>query len=403
MIRLENRAAVNSVAVDQKRLKNDLKDLKQVLFTTIGVIGIKVIGNPHMLVSVLKSGRLKHTLYHVQNDVYIVVCRDIEKTAFERFCHRVNYDLKSRYDGAISFYEAYGDDEPDPQGMILLVMKLIQANQDTFGLNDEHRTIMDELEKGRYLMFLQPKADSRTGEIVSAEALVRYRSESGSVFPPGRFIPQLEQKGLIYHVDIFMFEQTCRILKKWQGEQKLLYPISLNFSRVTLMHENLIETMNHIQQHYGVARGLIEIEITESVEMMDKKKLKRIAAQIIQNGYRLSLDDFGVSFSNISILSILKFDTLKIDRSIVEDICRNARLQVIIRTLIEMCHELDICVIAEGIETRKQMKTLHQLGCDWVQGYLIGRPVAVEVYEKVYELKKDRVMMNCIEKKQAAI
>lgn len=150
------------------------------------------------------------------------------------------------------------------------------------------------------------------------------------------------------------------------------------------MHEDLIKTMNRIQNRYGVSKEYIEIEITESVEMMDKEKLKEIGSQIAENGYRLSLDDFGVSFSNISILSILKFNTLKIDRSIVEDICQNERLQIIIKGLIEVCHMLGIEVIAEGIETKKQMKTLFYLGCDSIQGYLIGRPISEDAYEKIY-------------------
>ena len=182
-----------------------------------------------------------------------------------------------------------------------------------------------------------------------------------------------------------------------------MYPISLNFSRITLMHEDLLKTMNDIQKHYAVPRNLIEIEITESIELMDKEKLKQIGQQIEGNGYRLSLDDFGVSFSNISILSILKFNTLKIDRSIAEDICGNERLQIIIKGLIEVCHELGIDVIGEGIETRKQMNMLYQMGCDNIQGFLIGRPISVEAYENVYLSKKGKVMVNCAEKKQAVM
>lgn len=384
MISFDNRMSVNTVMTDKRNLLNDLKDLKNILFDSIGVIGIKVIGNPYKLVRILKKESMKHNFYHVQNDVYVILCKDISKEEFDSFFRKVKADLKNRYDGAVSVYDLYAQEDPQPEQMILMIMKLIQVNQDALEISEEHKEIQKELENGCYILYLQPKADSRTGIINGAEALVRYKSRNGSIFPPGRFIPQLEQRGLIYHVDIFIFEETCRILKHWQDTGRELYPISLNFSRITLMHDDLIATMNQIQERYNVPKEYIEIEITESVEMMDKEKLKEIGIQMEQNGYRLSLDDFGVSFSNLSILSILKFNTLKIDRSIVEDICKNERLQIIIKGLIEVCHTLGIEVIAEGIETKKQMKTLYYLGCDSIQGYLIGRPIAEDVYERIY-------------------
>lgn len=384
MISFENRMAVNPVMTDKRNLINDLRDLKNILFDSIGVIGIKVIGNPYKLVRTLKRESMKHSFYHIQDDVYVILCKDVPKQEFDHFFHKVKTDLKSRYDGAVSVYDLYSQEDPQPEQMILMIMKLIQVNQDALEISEEHKVILKELEDGCYIMYLQPKADSRTGIINGAEALVRYKSRNGSIFPPGRFIPQLEQKGLIYHIDIFIFEETCRILRRWQDTGHEPYPISLNFSRITLMHEDLIKTMNRIQKRYRVSKEYIEIEITESVEMMDKEKLKEIGSQIAENGYRLSLDDFGVSFSNISILSILKFNTLKVDRSIVEDICQNERLQIIIKGLIEVCHMLGIEVIAEGIETKRQMKTLFYLGCDSIQGYLIGRPIAEDAYEKIY-------------------
>lgn len=403
MIRLDNRLAVNTVITDKKNLRRDLDALKDVLFDSFGVIGIKLIGSPYFLVRILKKESIRYRFYHLQSDVYVIVCRDAERESFDIFYRKIKFELKNRYDGSISIYNLYSCDEPQPEHMIMMVLKLIQVNQDALETSTEQKTIMMELKEKRYVMYLQPKADSQTGRITGAEALVRYRSENGSIFPPIRFIPQLEQKGLIFFIDIFIFEETCRLLKRWMETDHELYPISLNFSRITLMHEDLIKTMNEIQGRHGVPRELIEIEITESVEMMDKEKLKQIGHQIEQNGYRLSLDDFGVSFSNISILSILKFDTLKIDKSIVEDICKNERLQVIIKGLIEVCHMLDIHVVAEGIETKKQMKTLFQLGCDSIQGYLIGRPVAAETYEKIYVSKKEKVMKNCLETKQIAV
>ena len=399
MIKLNNRLVLNSVITDKKRLKKDLHALRDVLFESFGVIGVRVIGSPYMLIRILEKESMRYRFYHVISDVYVIVCRDISKEKFDSFYLKVKYQLKIRYDGAVSIYNLYSCDEPQPEQMIKKVLKLIQVNQDVLEISAEQRDIMIELKKKRYIMYLQPKADSQTGRITGAEALVRYRSENGSIFPPTRFISELEQKGLIFYIDIFIFEETCRLLRHWQEIGHELYPISLNFSKVTMMHEDLIKTMNEIQERYGVPRSLLEIEITESMEMMDKEKLKQIGYQIKESGYRLSLDDFGVSFSNVSILSLLNFDTLKVDKSIIEDICRNEKLQVIIKGLIEVCHKLDIQVVAEGIETKKQMKALFQLGCNCVQGYLIGRPVSAEIFEKIYVTNKEKVVKNVSERK----
>lgn len=393
MIRLADRVAINPVVIDQKLLQDDLNELKTILFKSIGIIGIQLMGEPYSMVRILKKEGIGYRLYHLKDDIYVVFCMDYTKKKFDRFYNHIKNGLKIQYDGAVSIYQFYSMDDPEPEYLISMVLKLIQANRDILKTNEEQQKVIQEIEEGNYLMYLQPKADAITGKITGAEALVRYRSNNGSIFPPGRFISRLENKGLIYFVDMFIFEETCRMLERWKQEGQELYPISLNFSRMTLMHEDLLAAMNKIQANYDVARELIEIEITESIDMMDKDTLREIGETIEENGYRLSLDDFGVCFSNLSILYIVRFDTLKIDRSIVQDIGMNERLRVIIKGLIDTCHKLNICVIAEGVETKKQRKELNALGCDCIQGYLIGRPIDKDIFEKVHLQKgKDSVM-----------
>lgn len=376
------------MAKDLQSLRYDLHKLKQVLFHSIGIIGIRLLKNPDILMGMLYEQKMSDVLYHIQKDVYVIICRDLNQQEFQCISDGIKVTLHKRCNGAVSIYDLYSCDDPRPGQMIRMVMKLIQANQDMLELNEQHREMLRQIREGNYLIYLQPKANNGTGKIIGAEALVRYRKDDGSIFPPSHFIPQLEKEGLIYYVDLFIFEQTCRIQQRWKECGYELYPISLNFSRITLMHEDLIEMMEYRRMKYGVEARWIEIEITESVEMMDMGQLKRIANEIIAHGYRLSLDDFGVSFSNISILSLLKFDTLKIDRSIVEGICQNSRLQTIIKGLFDVCDELNIDVVAEGIEHRCQMETLLALGCNCVQGYLIGHPVEAAFYEKLYRMRK---------------
>ena len=384
MNRLVEKIFNDPVTIDQKLLQKDINALKTGLFKSIGIIGIQLIEESYSMMHILKKENINFRLYHIREDIYVVTCVNITRKKFKRFYGNLKNSLNNQYDDAVSIYQIFSNEDLDIERLISMVLGMIQANQDKLKMNTDLIKLMQEIKDGNYIVFLQPKADSATGCVIGAEALVRYRNNDGSIFPPGRFISRLEKKGLIYFVDIFVFEETCRILEKWKRQGKELYPISLNFSRMTLMHENLLDIINMIQEKYDVVRELIEIEITESVDMMDKDTLKEIGDRIKEHGYRLSLDDFGVCFSNLSILYIIKFDILKIDKSIVKDISTNERLQILIKGLIETCHKLDIHVIAEGVETKKQMKALHTVGCDYIQGYLIGRPIDRDIFERVH-------------------
>ncbi|EHJ7843741.1 MAG: EAL domain-containing protein [[Clostridium] innocuum] len=337
---------------------------------TMGVMAVRIDQSP----AVFEYTRNRY-IYELYKDFYLIVFIDIEWKDFEALC-------KKQTVKQAPIYSTFSNDDPDAQQLIMQVMKQLQVNRKDADHTMNH--VLMDIKNGCYRMYLQPKMDIGHNTIVGAEALVRYCNEDGIILPPAKFISQLEDQGMIFHIDLFIFEEVCKQLRNWKQKGKELLPISLNFSRITLLNDHLIWKMNEIQHQYGVDRKLIEIEITESVGEMDQRLLKKIGMQISNHGYRLSLDDFGVRYSNVALLSLLPFHTLKLDKGIVQELEENKKLQIIIEDLIQLCKRLEIDFIAEGIETMAQKELLKELGCTKIQGYLVNRPISVADYEKIY-------------------
>ena len=224
--------------------------------------------------------------------------------------------------------------------------------------------------------------DARTQKILGAEALVRLRDPQYGDIPPNRFIPLLEKERLIRYVDLFIFEEVCKTLRRWKASGWPLLPVSLNFSRATLLEGDLLNTLVDITSRYGVDRRLMEIEITERVGDIERETLSTIGLQIAELGFPLSLDDFGSKYSSMSMLSVLKFQVVKLDRSLVYDLVSHTESRIVVRHMLDMCRDLGIACVAEGVETREQLHILQEMGCTAIQGYLFSRPLPPDAFEK---------------------
>ncbi|WP_343208754.1 EAL domain-containing protein [Anaerolentibacter hominis] len=244
--------------------------------------------------------------------------------------------------------------------------------------------LIKHLEDGWYKMVLQPKADSQTGAVRGAEALARMRHPKYGLISPDQFIPAVERDGNISYIDLFIFEEVCKTLSRWQQEGKALIPVSLNFSRNTLLQDGLIERMEEIRNRYGTPSSWIEIEITESEGGVDRDNIVTVGQSIVESGYRLALDDFGARYSNLSILASLKFDVVKLDKSLIHDLFSNRSTRVIVNHFLQICRTLGIETVAEGVETNEQLEILAGQKCDMIQGFLIDKPLLTEEFEKAY-------------------
>jgi EAL domain-containing protein (putative c-di-GMP-specific phosphodiesterase class I) len=246
------------------------------------------------------------------------------------------------------------------------------------------KKLLHSIDRGEFKVVLQPKLYLKTGTCAGAEALVRYFHPDRGMIMPSRFIQILERQNLISYVDLFVFEECCRLLENWKSLGYREQILSFNFSRMTLLNADIVSSVSSIAKKYDVEPGMLEVEVTESIGELGRDMVYRALAELKKRGYRISLDDFGTKYSNMDILSDVEFDVLKLDKSLVDKIDRDRVSGQIVKHIISMCHDMKIQTIAEGIEEELQAAYLKKCRCMIGQGYLYGKPMSVEEYERQF-------------------
>lgn len=249
---------------------------------------------------------------------------------------------------------------------------------------DFRNQFLIDIKNKRFKMFLQPKVDLKSGKLIGCEALARYVDDMGDVFVPDHFISVLEKNRLIRYLDFFIFEEACKTLYECEKAGLDKIAIAVNFSRLTFLEEDLVEIMDNIQSQYGCDKSLLTVEITENIGEMNRDYMIAMCNKIKACGYNISLDDFGSKYTNMSLLTYLNFDEVKLDRSIVKDVTSNIKNKMIIRHIIDIGNELGVQIVAEGVETIEQKKELKKLGCHIAQGYLYGKPSDVARFKEQF-------------------
>jgi EAL domain-containing protein (putative c-di-GMP-specific phosphodiesterase class I) len=240
------------------------------------------------------------------------------------------------------------------------------------------------LENNEFVLHYQPKFHLESGNLIGAEALLRWNDPRTGLVPPGQFIPLLEQSGLIYGVGRWALRHAMDDYARWRDIGLTAVRIAVNVSPVQLRHRDFLAEIAQIIDIHRQAPVALELEITESV-VMDNVKHSMASLQAIRAlGVPIAIDDFGTGFSSLSYLSKLPVDSLKIDRSFVLDMTKGPQGLALISTIINLAHSLDLKVVAEGVETQEQSRLLRLLRCDEVQGFLFGKPVSTEIFEAHY-------------------
>ncbi|MEG0904019.1 MAG: EAL domain-containing protein [Lachnospiraceae bacterium] len=244
------------------------------------------------------------------------------------------------------------------------------------------------LEREEFIVYLQPKIELATNKIVGAEALVRWNNpEKGLIFP-NEFIPLFEQNGFIVNLDFYVLEQVCKLLAKWEVENRALFTISINLSRRHLLHANTVDRIREIVFKYGVEPRFIEVELTErAFDNCDIPSILNLFKELHMCGFTVSVDDFGAGYSSLSLLKDLPIDVLKIDKSFFgyEQNCTSEKMGILLESVISLSRRLHIKTVSEGVETKQQVAMLLNLGCDIVQGYYFAKPMPMEQLEKRLE------------------
>lgn len=244
---------------------------------------------------------------------------------------------------------------------------MLQRLQENKSFEDD---LLHALENDQFKVYYQPIADTVSREIYGYEALVRWFHPLRGMVPPTEFIPVAEKTGLINQLGEWVLKTACEEAARWEQPLK----VSVNVSPIQLINTSLTDTVAAVLKKTGLDPRRLDLEITESDVFNENTRSLEILSQLREQGIQISIDDFGTGYSSLSRLSYFPFDKIKIDRSFVINIPMQKDDLDIVRLIISMGKSLHMRIVAEGVETEEQLTSLQQLGCDLVQGYLIGKP-----------------------------
>lgn len=278
------------------------------------------------------------------------------------------------------------DDADKRYGEALRAKALVKNRRDRhYAFYDEidYDTIVEnkKLENGfekaladkKFEVWYQPKFNSHTGKIVGSEALIRWRADDGSLISPGRFIPLFEKNGNIIRLDEYVFREVCRQQKEWQKEGIQILPVSVNISRFSLYYSNVVEKYERIINYYDVDHKYVQIEITESA-IIENTVIVELIHKFHDAGFDILLDDFGSGYSSLASLNQMPFDTIKLDKSLV-DYVGNENGEKLLKFIVQLVQSLGMKITAEGVEYKEQLDFLENLNCDDIQGFYFSKPL----------------------------
>ena len=370
----------------------------------------------HLLIEVAK--RLKDSvldadmIFRQGGDEFIVILQDADREISANVATRIlenltehftieNYDIYTTPSIGISLFPKDGD------GVETLIKQadfaMYQAKKSGkntyrfYSVDDDKQLINPlkmemELHKGiernEFALHYQPKVNLKTGRVVGAEALIRWNHPDLGMVPPGDFIPMAEETGLILPIGEWALTQACYQNKQWIDSGYPPIVISVNLSARQFSQSDLVKTVGVVLEKTGLEPRYLELEITESLTS-DIGHTISILQQLKKLGVLISIDDFGTGFTSLNYLKQFQIDTLKIDRSFVAGLPNNLDDQTIVKTIISMAHNLQLSVVAEGIETREQLIFLQQHLCEEGQGYFFSEPLpAGELEKELVDIEK---------------
>lgn len=250
------------------------------------------------------------------------------------------------------------------------------------------RDLRSALDHQELILHYQPQVDLRTGRIVAAEALVRWRHRELGLVPPARFIGLAEETGLIVPIGEWVMREACNQMLQWRKAGYEINRVAVNLSARQFVQTDLVQTIGQILEDTKLPPQCLEIELTESLVMTDVERAIGILRRLKSLGLQLSIDDFGTGYSSLSYLKRFPIDVLKIDRSFVRDITVDPDDAAIATSIITLAHSLKLHVIAEGVETDAQLAFLRRHQCDQMQGYQFSRPVPANEFLQMLKIGK---------------
>ena len=241
------------------------------------------------------------------------------------------------------------------------------------------------LNENQFCMYLQPQTD-KDGNMLGAEALIRWNHPNMGLIMPGAFIECFEDAGLIYRLDNYIWEEAAKQLKIWK-DSGYNYYISVNISAKDFYHIDVYQTFKNLVSKYGIDTDKLHIEITETALSEDKQAAHKTIERLHDEGFIIEIDDFGSGYSSFNFLKDVCADVIKIDRVFLKKSSHEERGEQILRSIISISHDIGMDVITEGVENVDQLSMLAKMNCDWFQGYYFSKPIAVGDFEEKYGIK----------------
>lgn len=356
-----------------------------------------------------KEKQEKNTLYGIMGDA-VLLCRSEKELDEDALCHWM-WEVQSKLFGHNAYPVRMGICSIDGSAekiyeyceRSLIARRAITGNGEELWERYEPamirerreelelmRSVAEALERGEFIPWLQPQVDYITGTITGAEVLCRWAQPDGTIVSPGAFIPAFERSDRVFELDMSIWRQTCALLSAWKAKGIEPPSLSVNISRRDVYHEDLPEILADILAEYGLDSSELRLEITETGFMENPRQLIRVVQKFRILGFNVEMDDFGSGYSSLGALKELPVNAIKLDMSLVQEAEEGQRSGRILVALVRLIHQLDLPVVAEGVETFAQAEFLKTIGCDVMQGYYFYKPMDPESFEELLTAREEK-------------
>lgn len=342
---------------------------------------------------------------HVNSNLFGILFRDFNEEDVLKTIHAItvklaNYSPSFAVTASFGIYninrERTSDSLMDIMNCTLLAQKAIKdpKNQNYAYFTEELKRTYDEnrqmnlemeeaLEQHKFIVYLQPMISLHSYQIISAEALIRWDYPGKGILSPYAFLPLFESSSLIQKLDYYVWEECCKVIRRWIDNKMTPLPISMNISPIHLQSTAFIDKLEQLMKAYLVSKDLLILELPERGVANASKEVAEIIGLLKERGFSLCIDNFGSVHSPLNLLKDYPIERIKLDRSFLNRNATSDEGLTILRYLVAMAKELDLIVITEGVESLEQANFLTDIGCDIAQGYFFAKPLTVRLFDQL--------------------
>lgn len=338
--------------------------------------------------------------YRVGGDEFVTLYPSDDKENFFSLIEKLKADIEeSEYNAAIGYHYADKCSDIDKITKIAdenmyLDKKYFYRNQkeasryrfrnDTFIAISTPELLKNLINEERFVIWFQPRFTTKTRELCGSEALIRFFDEDEVLVSPMDFVPEMEENHTIHLIDFYVFRHVCEYISGWLKAGKSVKPVSVNMSHQTMLHQGFLENIMNIWCDYKIPKDLIVIEVSENPERGGIADVISVLSDLKKRGFKIAIDNFGAKYADLYLFADLKFDILKLDGDLVYKIETDDKTRLLSSSISQICHNENIKIVAEGVETEEELQRLVEMGCDEAQGYLFDKPMSWNWFEKKY-------------------